>query len=172
MILLVPLGYGFSFMMIHLAKEGERKAKLAKKNGPQKISPIDLSDKWVNWVIIGLIIFLVFLNIAAYNAALTGMKNFSLFLAGLILFVFAGMFHVYRYGMSKANEPPPPPSTKKKLETKSIEGANMKELPPDEDVQVEASKSSSVEQDGDKEQVAPEIKANTADLKTNSEKSD
>ena len=174
MILLVPLGYGFSFMMIHLAKEGERKAKLAKKNGPQKISAIDLSDKWVNWVIIGLIVFLVFLNIAAYNAALTGMKNFSLFLAGLILFVFAGMFHVYRYGMSKANEPPPPPSTKKKMETKSIEGANMKELPPAEEVQVEPSKSSSVEQEADKEkeQVAPEIKANTADLKANSEKSD
>ena len=148
--------------------------KLAKKNGPQKISAIDLSDKWVNWVIIGLIIFLVFLNIAAYNAALTGMKNFSLFLAGLILFVFAGMFHVYRYGMSKANEPPPPPSTKKKMETKSIEGANMKELPPAEEVQIEPSKSSSVEQEADKEkeQVAPEIKANTADLKANSEKSD
>ena len=160
-------------MMIHLAKEGERKAKLAKKNGPQKISPIDLSDKWVNWVIIGLIIFLVFLNIAAYNAALTGMKNFSLFLAGLILFVFAGMFHVYRYGMSKANEPPPPPSTKKKMETKSIEGANMKQLESTDTGQVETSKSSSEQEaDKEKEQVAPEIKANTADLKANSEKSD
>ena len=84
------------------------------------------------------------------------------------------MFHVYRYGMSKANEPPPPPSTKKKMETKSIEGANMKELPTSEDVQVEPSKSSSAEQETDKEkeQVAPEIKANTADLKDNSEKSD
>ena len=86
------------------------------------------------------------------------------------------MFHVYRYGMSKANEPPPPPSTKKKMETKSIEGANMKELPSDEDAQVDPSKSSSAEQevdkDKEKEQVAPEIKANTADLKANSEKSD
>jgi hypothetical protein len=60
------------------------------------------------------------------------------------------------------------------METKSIEGANMKELPPAEEVQVEPSKSSSVEQETDKEkgQVAPEIKANTADLKANSEKSD
>ena len=104
------------------------------------------------------------------------MKNFSLFLAGLILFVFAGMFHVYRYGMSKANEPPPPPSAKKKIETKSIEGTNMKELESPQDSQIETSKPSSVEQETDKdkeeEKVAPEIKANTADLKADSERSD
>jgi len=54
--------------------------------------------------------FQVFLNIAAYNAALTGMKNISLFFIGLILIVFAGFFHVYRYGLNQAkNAPPPPP---------------------------------------------------------------
>ena len=99
MILLVPLGIGFSFMMIHLAKEGERRAKMAKQNGPKKVSQINLSDKWINWVIVALIAFQVFLNIAAYNAAISGMKNMSLFLAGLILIVFAGMFHVYRLSL-------------------------------------------------------------------------
>ena len=76
-------------MMIHLAKEGERRAKMAKQNGPKKVSQINLSDKWINWVIVALIAFQVFLNIAAYNAAISGMKNMSLFLAGLILIVFA-----------------------------------------------------------------------------------
>ena len=37
------------------------------------------------------------------------MKNVSLFFAGLILIVFAGMFHIYRYGMSESKKIPPPP---------------------------------------------------------------
>jgi len=110
MILLVPLGFGFSYMMIKLAKESERKAKLAKEKGPKKVATINLSQKWINWLIVGLLAFQVFLNIAAYNAALTGMKNISLFFIGIILIVFAGFFHLYRYGLNQAkNAPPPPP---------------------------------------------------------------
>jgi ubiquinol-cytochrome c reductase cytochrome b subunit len=110
MILLVPLGFGFSYMMIKLAKESERKAKLAKEKGPKKVASINLSQKWINWLIVALLAFQVFLNIAAYNAALVGMKNISLFFIGIILIVFAGFFHVYRYGLSQAkNAPPPPP---------------------------------------------------------------
>jgi len=110
MILLVPLGFGFSYMMIKLAKESERKAKLAKEKGPKKVATINLSQKWINWLIVALLAFQVFLNIAAYNAALTGMKNISLFFIGIILIVFAGFFHVYRYGLNQAkNAPPPPP---------------------------------------------------------------
>ena len=38
------------------------------------------------------------------------MKNISLFFIGIILIVFAGFFHVYRYGLNQAkNAPPPPP---------------------------------------------------------------
>ncbi|MBT8243534.1 MAG: cytochrome bc complex cytochrome b subunit, partial [Nitrosopumilus sp.] len=48
------------------------------------------------------------LNIAAYNAALTGMKNVSLFFIGIILLVFAAFFHVYRYAMSQQKNAPPP----------------------------------------------------------------
>ncbi len=109
MLLLVPMSFGFSYMMIHLAKESERKAKLAKANGPKKVARIDLSEKWMNWVLVAIIVFLVFLNISAYNAVLDGFKNLSLFFAGLILIVFAAFFHVYRFGMSKSMVPPPPP---------------------------------------------------------------
>ncbi len=109
MLLLVPLSFGFSYMMIHLAKESERKAKLAKEKGPKKVASIDLSEKWMNWMLVGIIVFLVFLNISAYNAMLDGFKNLSLFLAGLILFVFAAFFHVYRYGMSQTKKIPLPP---------------------------------------------------------------
>ena len=129
MILLVPLGIGFSYMMIYLAKEAERKAKLAKEKGPQKIARIEFSEKWINWVIIALIVFMVFLNIAAYNAAITGMKNMGLFLAGLILIVFAGMFHVYRYAMAQTPPPAPPPGLKGKFRSKAIGGTSTKELP-------------------------------------------
>ena len=110
MLLLVPLGFGFTYMMIKLAQESERKAKLAKSKGPNKVATINLSQKWINWLLVALLAFQVFLNIAAYNAALTGMKNISLFFIGLILFVFAAFFHIYRYGMNEAkNAPPPPP---------------------------------------------------------------
>jgi len=109
MLLLVPIGFGFSYMMILLAKESERKAKLAAAKGPHKSAPINLSGKWINWLIIGLLAFQVYLNIAAYNAALSGMKNFALFLTGLILMVFAGLFHLYRHGLNEAKKVPVAP---------------------------------------------------------------
>jgi ubiquinol-cytochrome c reductase cytochrome b subunit len=128
MILLVPLGFGFSYMMIKMAQEAERKAKLNKDKGPKKVAEINLSQKWINWVIIGLLIFQVYLNIAAYNAAITGLNNLSLFFTGLILIVFAGMFHVYRYGMSEAKRsPPPPPVQEPQLEQVPV--PETKELP-------------------------------------------
>ena len=37
MILLVPLGFGFTYMMIKLANEAERKSKLAKKQVHRKL---------------------------------------------------------------------------------------------------------------------------------------
>jgi len=36
------------------------------------------------------------------------MKNISLFIIGIIMLVFAGMFHIYRHRRSIANNPPPP----------------------------------------------------------------
>lgn len=121
MILLVPLGFGFSYMMIHMAKEAERKAKMAKAKGPKKVASIDLSEKWLNWTIIALIAFQVFLNISAYNAVLTGMNNLSLFFVGLILIVFAAFFHVYRYSLNQSKKmPPPPPKVSREQRPKSI----------------------------------------------------
>jgi len=111
MILLVPMSFGFTYMMIKLANEAERKSKLAKNSGPKKVATLNLSEKWINWLLVALLAFQVFLNIAAYNAAITGMNNISLFFIGLILMVFAGFFHIYRYGMSEQkNAPPPPPA--------------------------------------------------------------
>ncbi len=111
MILLVPMSFGFTYMMIKLAKEAERKAKLAKERGPKKVSTIRLTQKWINWVIVALLAFQVFLNIAAYNAMLSGLKNVSLFLVGMIMITFAGFFHLYRYGVNESKKvPPPPPS--------------------------------------------------------------
>ena len=116
MVMLVPIGFGFSYMMIKLSKEAERKAKLAASKGPQKVAQMNLSTKWINWLIVGLLAFQVYLNIAAYNAMLSGMKNFSLFLTGLILIVFAGFFHIYRYGINESKKiPTPPPKIAKEI---------------------------------------------------------
>jgi len=131
MIIMVPLSFGFSYMMIHLAKEAERKAKLAKEKGPQKVAQINLSEKWINWVIIALIAFMVYLNIAAYNAAMSGMNNISLFMIGLILIVFAGLFHIYRYAMNQAKNPPPPPKAPVLEKPRAI-ATQTTELPQEE----------------------------------------
>ncbi|MCI0559179.1 MAG: cytochrome b N-terminal domain-containing protein, partial [Nitrososphaera sp.] len=107
MILLVPLSFGFSYMMIKLAKHAEANAKLQ----PKKVtkSAINFSQKWLYVLFVVLLAFQVYLNIAAYYAMLQGMKNWSLFIIGIMMLVFAGMFHLYRYGRSLAKAPPPKP---------------------------------------------------------------
>ena len=127
------------------------------------------------------------MNLAAYNAALSGMNNMSLFFAGLILIVFAGMFHVYRYAMGQAKTTPPPPGAKRKG-TKSMIGTK-KELSDDGTGVSTSSDSANVEAKDEligkiEEKIrttenpdataapdAPEIKANNADLdiKTNTD---
>ncbi len=157
MILLVPLGFGFSYMMIKMSKEAERKAKLAASKGPQKVAQIQLSAKWINWLIIALLGFQIYLNIAAYNAALSGMKNFNLFLTGVVLLVFAGTFHIYRYGMNEAKKiPTPPPAIDKEI-LKPIGVAPAS---------AEKSKSPSSTPDETK-RVVPEIKSMSATVTVN-----
>ncbi len=96
MALLVPLSFGFTYMMIKIAKNAEMNAKNQKKTAEK--SAIQLPEKWLYIIFVCLIGFQVYLNIATYYAVLSGMKNFSLFLVGIIMLVFAGMFHLYRYG--------------------------------------------------------------------------
>ena len=102
MALLVPLSFGFTYLMIKLAKNAEANAK---KQKPPEKNPIQLPDKWLYILFIALIGFQVYLNIAAYYAVLNGMKNYSLFLIGILMLVFAGMFHLYRsrQGLVKSN---------------------------------------------------------------------
>ncbi|HEX6293639.1 MAG TPA: cytochrome b N-terminal domain-containing protein [Nitrososphaeraceae archaeon] len=105
MLSLIPLSFGFTYLMIKLAKNAEANAKRQPKKTE---SPITLPEKWIYFVFIALIGFQIYLNIAAYYALLAGMKNISLFIIGIIMLVFAGMFHIYRHGRSVANNPPPP----------------------------------------------------------------
>ena len=157
MILLVPLSFGFTLMMIHLAKEAERKAKLAKANGPKKVSEIKLSIKWTNWLLVALLAFQVFLNIAAFNAFLSGMNNVNLWITGVILITFAGFFHLYRYAMSQSKNIPKPP---KIPNTKLLESA-QKPLSKTDQTKLPEEK---LPQGQVVENVTPEIKTNTAEL--------
>src|ERR671923_20643 len=107
MILLVPLSFGFTYMMIKLAKNAEANAKLQPRKAGK--SSINISQKWIYILFVVLLAFQVYLNIAAYYAVLQGMKNYSLFIIGIIMLVFAAMFHLYRYGRALAKAPPPKP---------------------------------------------------------------
>jgi ubiquinol-cytochrome c reductase cytochrome b subunit len=119
MILLVPLSFGFTYMMIKLAKNAEANAKLQPKKPGGKTS-ISLPEKWIYIVFVALLAFQVYLNIAAYYAVLAGMKNYSLFIIGIIMLVFAGMFHLYRYGRGLAKTPSPKIITAPPKDTRPI----------------------------------------------------
>lgn len=110
MILLVPLSFGFTYMMIKLAKNAEANAKLQPKKSGSGKSSINLPQRWIFGVLIALIAFQVYLNIAAYYAVINGMKNYSLFIVGIMMLVFAGMFHIFRHGRSMEKAPPPKPT--------------------------------------------------------------
>src|SRR5215210_2169283 len=107
MILLVPLSFGFTYMMIKLAKNAEANAKLQPKKAPK--GSMNISQKWMYVLFVVLLAFQVYLNISAYYAVLQGMKNYSLFIIGIMMLVFAAMFHLYRYGRALAKAPPPKP---------------------------------------------------------------
>jgi ubiquinol-cytochrome c reductase cytochrome b subunit len=109
MILLVPLSFGFTYLMIKLAKNAEANAKIQPKK-PTGTSSINLTEKWIYGIFIALLAFQVYLNIAAYYAVLNGMQNYSLFIVGIMMLVFAGMFHIYRHGKSMQKAPPPKPT--------------------------------------------------------------
>ena len=108
MLLLVPLSFGFTYLMIKLAKNAEANARVQPKRGSTKNS-INLEMKWIYILFVGLLTFQIYLNIAAYYAVINGMKNFSLFIVGIIMLVFAGMFHIYRHGRTMTKAPPPSP---------------------------------------------------------------
>jgi ubiquinol-cytochrome c reductase cytochrome b subunit len=108
MILLVPLSFGFTYMIIKLAKHAEANAKLQPKKAPK--GAINISQKWLYVLFITLLAFQVYLNISAYYAVLQGMKNYSLFIIGIMMLVFAAMFHIYRYGRTRVKAPPPKPT--------------------------------------------------------------
>jgi ubiquinol-cytochrome c reductase cytochrome b subunit len=107
MILLVPLSFGFTYMMIKLAKHAEANAKLQPKKAPK--GSINITQKWLYVIFVSLLAFQVYLNISAYYAVIQGMNNWSLFIIGIIMLVFAAMFHLYRYGRTRAKAPPPRP---------------------------------------------------------------
>jgi ubiquinol-cytochrome c reductase cytochrome b subunit len=106
-------------MMIKLAKNAEAKAKLQPKKPGGKTS-ISLPEKWIYIVFVALLAFQVYLNIAAYYAVLAGMKNYSLFIIGIIMLVFAGMFHLFRYGRALAKTPSPKIITAPPKDTRPI----------------------------------------------------
>jgi ubiquinol-cytochrome c reductase cytochrome b subunit len=91
-------------MIIKLAKNAEVKAK-SQPRRPAGKSSINIPESWIYIIFVALLAFQIYLNIAAYYAVLSGMKNFSLFIVGIIMLVFAGMFHLYRHAKTTSAAP-------------------------------------------------------------------
>ncbi|MBE44374.1 MAG: cytochrome B [Thaumarchaeota archaeon] len=129
MILLVPLSFGFTYMMIKLAKHSEYRKKIEaaeRKAAGETRRGINLPENWSWLILITLLIFQVYLNISAYYAGAVGFRNVELFLVGLILLTFAGIFHVYRYSSQQAKFKPKPPKT----DTKEIKSTIQEKSKP------------------------------------------
>ncbi len=114
MLLLVPLSFGFTYMLIKIARHAELANKMEaarrKAAGEREIrKSITLPENWRWIILVALLIFQVYLNIFAYYAVVQGFKNVSLFLVGLVLITFAGIFHIYRYAGEQAKQPKPVP---------------------------------------------------------------
>lgn len=98
MLLLVPLSFGFTYMMIKLAKHFEElNKKEAAARKARGSTGLNIPIRWGWWLLAVLLAFQVYLNIAAYYAGINGFKNVQLFIIGLVLVTFAGVFHLYRY---------------------------------------------------------------------------
>ncbi len=105
MLLLVPMSFGFTYMMIKLARHAEYRNKIEsakRKLAGETRKSITLPENWIWLLLIALLVFQVYLNISAYYAAVAGFRNVELFLVGLILLTFAGIFHIYRYSSQQA----------------------------------------------------------------------
>ncbi|MFQ5941051.1 MAG: cytochrome bc complex cytochrome b subunit [Nitrososphaerales archaeon] len=105
MLLLVPLSFGFTYMMIKLARNAEYRKKIEaakRKAAGETRKGISLPENWSWMLIVALLIFQVYLNISAYQAALAGFVNVELFLVGVVLITFAAIFHLYRYASQQA----------------------------------------------------------------------
>ena len=129
MILLVPLSFGFTYMMIKLAKHSEYRKKIEaaeRKAAGETRRGINLPENWSWLILITLLMFQVYLNISAYYAGAVGFRNVELFLVGLILLTFAGIFHVYRYSSQQAKFKPEPPKT----DTKEIKSTIQEKSKP------------------------------------------
>lgn len=123
MLLLVPLSFGFTYMMIKLARHAEQRKKIeaAKRKAlGETRKSISIPANWTWIILVGLLLFQVYLNISAYYAGAAGFKNVELFLVGLVLITFAAIFHVYRYAGQQAKiaeaEKPKPPAPPKGAE--------------------------------------------------------
>ncbi len=80
---------GASFLWFYLSddKAGQDRranAKLQPKK-PSGKSSINIPENWIDIAFVALFAFQIYLNIAAYYAVLSGMKNFSLFIVGIIM---------------------------------------------------------------------------------------
>jgi len=125
MLLLVPLSFGFTYMLIKLARHAElvNKMEAAKRKAAGETrKSITLPENWTWALLVVLLAFQVYLNISAYYAATAGFRNVELFLVGLVLITFAGIFHIYRYAGQQAKLPKPAkaPTSAKEAAPKAV----------------------------------------------------
>jgi len=97
MVLISLICFGLTYVFLRYVKARQIAARARGRQPPGFI--LALSRKWVNVVILSLVIFQGVLNVMAYQSFELGFKNLSIFHAGAILISLSIIVHLYRYGI-------------------------------------------------------------------------
>ena len=102
----VLLFIGTYIIVYHYAKRDLKSKKsitnTQKSTVPRSnVSMAYMSEKWINWILAALVLFLVFLNATAYLAYQQGLNNLVLVQLGTIFITFGILSHMVRHGLNR-----------------------------------------------------------------------
>jgi hypothetical protein len=104
MVLITLICFGLTYAFLRYVKVRQVAARARGRQPPGFI--LALSRKWVNAVILSLVIFQGILNVMAYQSFEMCFQNLSIFQAGAILISLSIIVHLYRYGIQLPRQIP------------------------------------------------------------------
>ena len=97
MLLIAFFSFVGTYSFIKVMQKSAEAKKVAKKPPFIVNAPVNISQKWIWVMLVSVILFMVYLNLLAFQAYESGFHNLALLELGGILVSFSAVFHLYRY---------------------------------------------------------------------------